>query len=750
MRDLILVRGAPGSGKSTYVKEHHLEPYTISSDAVRMMFSCPEFDPLTGEPHISQFHEQAVWDFIEQTLELRMKTGQFIVLDAQNIKAQRWIKLAEQYRYHIWIAEMQATQEECLARNAARPPLTRVPEAVILASFWRLGNNPLNNRAKPVTTDVVNGDLLPINVDDYKAIHFMGDIHGCYTPLKAFLDDTNGLPEDQLFVFVGDFLDRGLENRKTLELLCSMRDKSNVIFLEGNHHSERLWAEDRVDEIRSREFIYNTMPQLEGLDKKAVREFCRRWRQVAYLEYHGKRYFVTHAGVGFLPEHIRFVPAHTYIRGGAYEDDIDRAWCEKCYGPDVIQVHGHRNWYGYDIDETETSINLCSAVEFGEPWRVYSVYADGDVVYRTYDNSIHREGMSLKRKAELLESKGKATPQECTELLAWNMRSARGIAEKQLPNGISSFNFTRDVFYSVAWDDLNKIARGLFINTIHWKIMARGFEKFFNYNEREQFNTPEWLEEHIQFPVTAWKKYNGFLLLTSWDPFNNQIFYASKSTTEGPHVSLGRRVLNEYFKASPMAAEQIKDYMQKNDVTILWEICSADDPHIIKEWDEQGDKAVCLAIVRNTVKFSEISDEEFCHLTYTCWEDCPATMEENVITNWEELKKELDEGLCAPVDRPTEGWVLKDDAGHRFKVKTAYYSMWKRLRSIKDAIVVSPDSVPTGWDDRSRSIISYMKGLPQDLLELKSIIDIREEWLALGNTDYPYDMVSNKKGTSQR
>ena len=49
MRDLILVRGAPGSGKSTWVAQNNLQPYCISSDAVRLMFSSPEIDPSTGE-----------------------------------------------------------------------------------------------------------------------------------------------------------------------------------------------------------------------------------------------------------------------------------------------------------------------------------------------------------------------------------------------------------------------------------------------------------------------------------------------------------------------------------------------------------------------------------------------------------------------------------------------------------------------------------------------------------------------------
>lgn len=37
MRTLLLFRGAPGCGKSTYIKEHDLEKYTLSADTIRLM-----------------------------------------------------------------------------------------------------------------------------------------------------------------------------------------------------------------------------------------------------------------------------------------------------------------------------------------------------------------------------------------------------------------------------------------------------------------------------------------------------------------------------------------------------------------------------------------------------------------------------------------------------------------------------------------------------------------------------------------
>lgn len=38
MRTLVLLRGIPASGKTTWMKEHQLEPYTLSSGAIRRLY----------------------------------------------------------------------------------------------------------------------------------------------------------------------------------------------------------------------------------------------------------------------------------------------------------------------------------------------------------------------------------------------------------------------------------------------------------------------------------------------------------------------------------------------------------------------------------------------------------------------------------------------------------------------------------------------------------------------------------------
>lgn len=53
MKTLLLLRGAPGAGKSTFIKENNLEQYTLEADKFRTLISSPELD-VSGKFNITQ------------------------------------------------------------------------------------------------------------------------------------------------------------------------------------------------------------------------------------------------------------------------------------------------------------------------------------------------------------------------------------------------------------------------------------------------------------------------------------------------------------------------------------------------------------------------------------------------------------------------------------------------------------------------------------------------------------------------
>ena len=71
MRILLLLRGAPGCGKTTWVEENGLKNYTLSSDDIRIMYQSPVMG-IDGQMKISQDNDDAVWKTLFRILRSRM------------------------------------------------------------------------------------------------------------------------------------------------------------------------------------------------------------------------------------------------------------------------------------------------------------------------------------------------------------------------------------------------------------------------------------------------------------------------------------------------------------------------------------------------------------------------------------------------------------------------------------------------------------------------------------------------------
>lgn len=319
MRTLLLFRGAPGCGKSTYIKEHNLEQYVLSADTLRLMCQSAQETP-AGQMEISPQNDDVVWEMLFKLLEVRMSHGEFTVIDATNSKTvemNRYKNLAKQYRYRMYVINMTDLPiEECKRRNAQREWLKRVPEAAIDKMYARFATQkvPSGVTVLPSTTDVMSDlNYCPNDFNQWKKIHVIGDVHGCYTCLSEYLGE---MKDDELYIFVGDYLDRGIENVEVFKFLCDVvnNNRKNVILLEGNHERWlNKWGHD--EPVQSEEFANYTRPQLfkAGIDKNTARKIYSRVGQCAYFEYDGKRYFVSHGGLSYLPYFLPSVSAdHNY------------------------------------------------------------------------------------------------------------------------------------------------------------------------------------------------------------------------------------------------------------------------------------------------------------------------------------------------------------------------------------------------------------------------------------------------------
>nr|DAV82008.1 MAG TPA: putative kinase [Caudoviricetes sp.] len=279
MRTLLLLRGAPGAGKSTWIEENNLQNYTLEADKFRQLTSNPVLG-LNGDLHITQDNDRLAWDLLFQALESRMQRGDFTIVDATHSNEAMFNKyrgLIEKYRYKIYYKTFDVDLEELERRNLTRPEHKRVP----LDAVRRV--KALVDNTKPTSSATEINDISEIInywTDDltnkYENVKIIGDLQGCYSVLKEAIGSE--LNPNTKYVFAGDILDRGIENKEVLDFMLSIYTKPNVVFVEGNHDTHlRNWAMDTWPLKKSgepnipREFNFKTLPQL--LDQKKKSEF---------------------------------------------------------------------------------------------------------------------------------------------------------------------------------------------------------------------------------------------------------------------------------------------------------------------------------------------------------------------------------------------------------------------------------------------------------------------------------------------
>lgn len=122
---LLLLVGAPGSGKSTWAAERFKPGEIVSLDSLREMVS-DDAGRQDATPHAVRAMHAIV--------EGRLALGRTTVVDATNAVPEHRAALLELGRRHNAqpiMAVFHTPVEECLARNAERDPNRRVPEAFI-------------------------------------------------------------------------------------------------------------------------------------------------------------------------------------------------------------------------------------------------------------------------------------------------------------------------------------------------------------------------------------------------------------------------------------------------------------------------------------------------------------------------------------------------------------------------------------------------------------------------------------------
>ena len=708
MRMLLLLRGLPASGKSTFIEQNNLQDYTISSDMFRTLLGSNELE-VDGKFRISMSVSQARWSVLYEVLEKRFSIGAFTVLDATNIKGadiQKAYKLARSYRYRVYCVDFtDVSAEECIKRDANRPEHKQVGRKVIERMNQSLQNNKVPAGIKVIKPSewLTETRYRTEDVSQYKKIHHIGDIHGCYTALKNYL--TEDLNDDELYIFIGDYIDRGIENVDCIKFMASICERPNVVLLEGNHE-KYLKAYINDEDVKANDFQNITRVEFDNYGKSEMKSYCKKvynkLRQCYIYKWNGKIVLCTHGGLSRLPGNLSLINSYQMINGvGFYKDmlEVNKSFAEQNWDKEVYQVHGHRNVEQVPIQVNNRCFNVCEHIEYGGNLRTL-------VLDETGFHSIYTKNPVYRKKDELkIETVG-----EMLDIMQMNDNIK---VVSQPDTNISSYNFTRKAFQNGIWDDITTKARGLFINDKTCEIVARGYDKFFNINERPETNA-DVLPNTLSYPVKAYKKENGFLGLLGFDNESDTLLFCSKSEIGGKYATYFKDIL-----LSKISEDVLYNYMKPHNVTLVFEVIDiVNDPHIIK-YNEN--KVILLDIIENSVDFKKYSYDKVKEtaelLGLDCKEEC------FTIQDSEGLKllfKEISKDDYKWKNHFIEGFVFEDSNLFMFKYKCEYYKYWKVLRG-------QVESISSGGKPKIKH--PFLKWVSEDKSRYgKDIISLRSEY----------------------
>lgn len=711
MRQLILMRGSIGSGKSTWIKEQGLADYTLSADKLRVMLGNYAKTDINGNLVYQQQDEAYIWSLLFKMLESRMSKGQLTLVDAQHATRKSinaYKELAHKYNYMVYVVTMPLLPLEELKQRVnhrnynlgSQENSKYIKESVVEASYYKLKRaDSVPRFARELTSQSAPKviGIQPMNLSDYSGLVVFGDIHSSYRVLKEAWEDLaidQKLADNYLVVCVGDLFDRGIRPVETFKFLEEKKDKyKNFVLLMGNHDFN-LYNEVFETRITPPSHTHKdtTAPlHRAGITNKRLRRFLRKFNDSLFLDDKGILYNITHGGIvvnepclnlsdsHYLktadPYYFSKIPALEMIYGsGKFADGIDDFASTL---ENTITIHGHRN-----VHHTTTmtalaglSINLEQGVDEGRNLAV--VYTDNDfnLVPKLYKNVEFNISEHLRK--QMVQSGTKTLLEEPKTFLKYAQESKYTNLKAVAPN-VVSVNFSREAFYKDIWDSITIKARGLFINTQTNKVVARGYNKFFRAGEQDT-----WKEINAHAPFVVYRKYNGFLGLLTYDKDQDKFLVCSKSQIAGTskqagYAELAESVITEYL------GDNLQDLKEElADRTAIFEVVDeTKDPHIVHNFDKPT--AILLDVVNNNLSDDFVAN----HYKYATL----AKFAEKYGFKVKELVGTVAEGKDArtEVERiidedhlENEGYVLESlKDGYQTKAKTYLYTANKYARSL--------------------------------------------------------------------
>ncbi len=199
----------------------------------------------------------------------------------------------------------------------------------------------------------------------------IGDIHGCYEPLRELIENEINIQKNDQLVFLGDYIDRGKHAKDVIDYIIRLiHDGYQIIPIMGNHEEMLLNAYE--DQSNLHIWMYNGGDTtLESFGIRSVKNLS-----VEYLDFFKKLNYY------FKVQQNAFV--HAGFNNNTLDPFTDRhsmVWeCRKTYTHPMLQnttiVHGHCAITAKECDKIIRSGSKVIDIDTGCVYNKYPGYGN--------------------------------------------------------------------------------------------------------------------------------------------------------------------------------------------------------------------------------------------------------------------------------------------------------------------------------------------------------------------------------------
>ncbi len=383
---LLVLCGPSFSGKSEFAGHWFKESEIVSFDKIENLLAYSQED-LEEDP--------TARSLLFSIIEHRLRSNLFTVVDTRSLNVmfrKRLVQLAREYQVSCYLLIMDLPLENCLSRAERFKETIEPLKLKIQSELTELASRSAYYEGFSVvyrwSSFGERGPIpvrtpLPIRLALSGPFDIIGDVHGCYDELISLLkamgyyNDLSSRswahPEGRKAVFLGDLADRGPHSLAVIELVASMVESGNALYLPGNH-CEKLARYFSGSSVSVEHGLETTVQELQLLDSNTRKIIAQRFLNLyhqapPYLLLDRDRLLVAHAGLpekyhGRLSLQIRTFSLYGELTGelDPHGRPIRYNWALSYSGRPLV-VYGHTpNLYPRFVNNT---INIDQGCVFG-------------------------------------------------------------------------------------------------------------------------------------------------------------------------------------------------------------------------------------------------------------------------------------------------------------------------------------------------------------------------------------------------